>query len=139
MIWASSRQNLSSVSDSYIVEYFTCGRSRYDTVHQANNKGPDQTAWMSRLVCAFVVHKPPKTGFLVSWSISWWLWVKVAQYLLFYIAVKFHWPKLQSVQRNVSSLQLLRLSLKTKPIKNAVSWARCYKTFSCRTHLSMKF
>ena len=31
-----------------------------------NNKGADQTARMRRLVCAFVVHKPPKTGFLAS-------------------------------------------------------------------------
>ena len=31
-----------------------------------NNKGADQTARMRRLVCAFVVRKPPKTGFLAS-------------------------------------------------------------------------
>ena len=31
-----------------------------------NNKGADQTARMRRLVCACVVRKPPKTGFLVS-------------------------------------------------------------------------
>ena len=29
-------------------------------------KGADQTARMRRLVCACVVHKPPKTGFLAS-------------------------------------------------------------------------
>ena len=28
-----------------------------------NNKGADQTARMRRLVCGFVVCKPPKTGF----------------------------------------------------------------------------
>ena len=32
----------------------------------ANNKGADQTARMHRLVLAFVVCKPPKTGFLVT-------------------------------------------------------------------------
>ena len=31
-----------------------------------NNKGADQTARMRRLVCAFVVRKPPKTGFLAT-------------------------------------------------------------------------
>ena len=31
-----------------------------------NNKGADQTAHMHRLVCAFVVRKPRKTGFLAS-------------------------------------------------------------------------
>ena len=32
----------------------------------ANNKGADHTARMHRLVCAFVVRKPPKTGFLTT-------------------------------------------------------------------------
>ena len=31
-----------------------------------NSKGADQSAQMRRLVCAFVVRKPPKTGFLAS-------------------------------------------------------------------------
>ena len=31
-----------------------------------NNKGADQNGQMCRLVCAFVVNKPSKTGFL--WS-----------------------------------------------------------------------
>ena len=31
-----------------------------------NNKEADQTARMRRLVCAFVVRTPPKTGFLAS-------------------------------------------------------------------------
>ena len=30
------------------------------------NSRPDQTARMRRLVCVFVVHKPPKTGFLTT-------------------------------------------------------------------------
>ena len=33
---------------------------------KTNYKGADQTARMCRLVCACVVHKPPKTGFLTS-------------------------------------------------------------------------
>ena len=33
------------------------GFGRY-TLHNMNNKGADQTAWMRRLVCAFVVRKP---------------------------------------------------------------------------------
>ena len=33
---------------------------------QKKKKGADQTARMRRLVCACVVHKPPKTGFLAS-------------------------------------------------------------------------
>ena len=35
----------------------------YDTFQKANNKGADQTARMPRVVCVFVVRKPPKTGF----------------------------------------------------------------------------
>ena len=31
-----------------------------------NKKGADQTAQLRRLVCAFIVRKPPKTGFLAS-------------------------------------------------------------------------
>ena len=40
--------------------------SRYDTFQKANNKGDDQTVRMSRLVCACVIRKPRKTGFLAS-------------------------------------------------------------------------
>ena len=32
----------------------------------SENKGTDQTAWMPKLVCAFVVCKHTKTGFLAS-------------------------------------------------------------------------
>ena len=39
---------------------------RYDPFQNLNNKGADQSALMRRLVCAFVVHKPPKTNFLTS-------------------------------------------------------------------------
>ena len=37
---------------------------KYNSFQIANNKGADQTARMRRLVCAFVVRKPPKTDFL---------------------------------------------------------------------------
>ena len=33
----------------------------------ANNKGTDQTAWMHRLICAFVVRIWHKSGFLMMW------------------------------------------------------------------------
>ena len=33
---------------------------RDDTIQNENNKGPDQSARMHRLVCSFVVRKPPK-------------------------------------------------------------------------------
>ena len=48
-----------------------CSKLRYDTLQNANNKGADQTARMRRLVCACVVRKPPKTGFLASRPILW--------------------------------------------------------------------
>ena len=38
----------------------------YGAFQKTNNKGADQTARMRRLVCAFVVRKPPKTGFLAT-------------------------------------------------------------------------
>ena len=45
---------------------FACSTFGYDTFQNAKNKGADQTARMRRLVCAFVVRKPPKTGFLAT-------------------------------------------------------------------------
>ena len=45
---------------------FACCKPRFDTLQGANNKGADQSVRMPRLVCAFVVRKPPKTGFLMS-------------------------------------------------------------------------
>ena len=47
---------------------FACSKIRYDTFQSANNKGADhdQTARMRKLVGAFAVRKPPKTGFLAS-------------------------------------------------------------------------
>ena len=77
-IWASSRESLSSgfpkkrVSNQSpqlqrLVESWTfTSKFTYDTFQKANNEGADQTARMRRLVCACVVRKPPKTGFLTS-------------------------------------------------------------------------
>ena len=51
-----------------------CSKSRYDTFQKANYKDADQSARMHRLVYAFVIHKPPKTGFLTSrpiWKGQW--------------------------------------------------------------------
>ena len=45
---------------------FARSKSRYNTFQKANNKGAGQTARMRRLVCACVVRKPPKTGFLAT-------------------------------------------------------------------------
>ena len=77
--WASSRENLSSGFLKKLVSNqspqlhrlakkwnFTCSKLTYNTFHKVNNKGTDQTAWMSRLVCICVVSKPPKTGFLTT-------------------------------------------------------------------------
>ena len=85
IIWALSGENLSS---GFPTKWYSnqpaqlqrlarkskyrllCSQSRYDTFQKANNKGADQTARMRRLVCAFVVCKPPNTGFLESRPIS---------------------------------------------------------------------
>ena len=78
-IWALSRQNLSSGFPTKLVSNrspqlqrlarklkFHYSKFTYDTFQKANNKGANQTAGMRRLVCACVVRKPPKTGFLAS-------------------------------------------------------------------------
>ena len=76
--WASARQNLSSGfltkrdlqtsllsnRDQLYNGNFACSTLSYDTFHLSNNKGTDQTVRMRRIVCAFVVCNPPKTGFL---------------------------------------------------------------------------
>ena len=46
------------VSAQYFLE------SKNDTFQIANNKGPDQSERMRRLVCTFVVRKRQKAGFL---------------------------------------------------------------------------
>ena len=78
IIWASSRENLSSgfptKRDSNQSPQLQRrarklkfrSKFRYDTFQKTNNKGADQTAHMCRLVCAFVVRKPLKTDFLTS-------------------------------------------------------------------------
>ena len=43
----------------------TCCKPRYN-FQKGNNKGADQTARMRRLVCACVINRSPKTGFLAS-------------------------------------------------------------------------
>ena len=45
---------------------FACSKFGYDTFQNAKNKGADQSARMRRLVCAFTVCNPPKTGFPAS-------------------------------------------------------------------------
>ena len=74
---ASSRENLSSGCPTKQVSNqsprlqrlarklkFHLSKLTYDTFQKANDKGANQTVQMRRLVCACVVPKPPKTGFL---------------------------------------------------------------------------
>ena len=44
---------------------FGFSKDRYSTIWEANNKGADQTAWMRRLICAFVVRIRHKQ--VLSW------------------------------------------------------------------------
>ena len=62
--------SLFSYRDFLVIKKLTCSKFNYDSFQTANNKGTDQTARMCRLVCACVVHKLPKTGFLESRPIS---------------------------------------------------------------------
>ena len=74
IIWASTRQNLSSgfptKRDSNQSPHLRLPRRsklRVASLENANDKGAGQSARSMRmLVCAFVVRKPPKTGFLAS-------------------------------------------------------------------------
>ena len=77
--WASSRKNLSTgfptkrvsdLSPQLENRNFTCRKFTYYTFQKANHRGACQIARMHRLVCACVVRKPPKTGFLSLPSIS---------------------------------------------------------------------
>ena len=63
---ASFKPVSSATESSFKNSNFTCSKSTYDTFQIANNKGADQTAPMRRLVCAFLVRKPLKTGFVAS-------------------------------------------------------------------------
>ena len=58
---------LFEISIAYVNGNFACSKFRYDTFRKVNNKGTDPTGLMPRLVCTFVVPKPQKTGFLVSY------------------------------------------------------------------------
>ena len=40
---------------SWGLEILAIGSRGYYTIQAANNKGADQTAWMCRLICVFVV------------------------------------------------------------------------------------
>ena len=46
-----------------------CSKLRYGSLQNANNKGADLTARMSRPICAPAIRIPPKTGFLAPWPI----------------------------------------------------------------------
>ena len=41
-----------------------------------NSKGADQTAWLRRLICAFVLCIMAKTGFLMTWLNCSWIFVR---------------------------------------------------------------
>ena len=58
--------SLLSYRDKLEYQNFACSMFRDVIFQNANNKGVDQSARMRRLVCAYVVHKPPNTGFLAS-------------------------------------------------------------------------
>ena len=63
---SKTQTSLLSYIDKLEIWNFACCKLDYDTFHAANNIGADQSALMRRLVCAFVVGQPPKTGFLAS-------------------------------------------------------------------------
>ena len=56
--------SLLSYTDYLENSNFTGSKLTYDTFQIVNNKGAGQTVQMGRLVCACVVCKPQKTGFL---------------------------------------------------------------------------
>ena len=77
--WASSQENLSTGFTTNRVSNqapqlqrlaselkFRYSKFTYGTFQKVNNKGADQTVRMRRLVCACVVCKPPKKGFLAT-------------------------------------------------------------------------
>ena len=68
----------------------------YDTLQKANNKGDDQTARMRRLVYAFVVRKPPKTGFPTTRPIydpfhHYFLEIKIITRTIVYLIIYAHY------------------------------------------------
>ena len=73
--WASTLQNLSSgfptKRDSnqspHLQRLPRRSKLRVTSLENSNDKGADQSARSMRMMaCAFVVRKPPKTGFLTS-------------------------------------------------------------------------
>ena len=60
---------VSSVKETSLKIEISPAASLHMILSKKQKKGADQTARMRRLVCACVVHKPPKTGFLASRSI----------------------------------------------------------------------
>ena len=78
-----------------------CSKLRYDTFQKANNKGADQSARMRRLVCACVVCKPRKTGFLASrpsYNINVTLSVKLSTVLYF---IALNWIRLANSAKRI--------------------------------------
>ena len=63
---SEAQTSLLSYTDKLEFGNFAGGKLEYGIFRKANNKDADQTARMHRLVCAFVVRKPPMTGFFAS-------------------------------------------------------------------------
>ena len=61
---ASFKLVSSATETSWKIEILPVARLKYGTFRNVNDKGADQTARMRRLVCACVVCKHPKRGFL---------------------------------------------------------------------------
>ena len=57
---------VSSAKETSLKIEISPAASLHIILSKKQKKGADQTARMRRLVCACVVHKPPKTGFLAS-------------------------------------------------------------------------
>ena len=67
LIWFSDGHTYKLVPFAgYLLIYGPRSKLRYDIFHKTTNKGADYTVGMCRLVCAFVVRKPPKKVFLAS-------------------------------------------------------------------------
>ena len=69
-----------------------------------NNKGDDQTVRMRRLVCPFVVSKPPKTGFLMSRPILMTLCM-FGKFFMFFLSAEFFF-KINASKNLISGISL---------------------------------
>ena len=73
VFWVSDKWRLKpdtlATETSQKIEISPIARLDMNLSNKQITKGADQTARMCRLVCIFVAHKPPKTGFLMSRSI----------------------------------------------------------------------